>query len=73
MYSQTLPHLLGAVAAPALVVWGDDDQIVPRNAGDIYVEHLPSARMEVISDCGHYADLEKPAELARLVTDFIAG
>ena len=29
MYSQTLPHLLGAVRAPALVVWGDDDKIVP--------------------------------------------
>ena len=26
MYSQTLPHLLGGVQAPALVVWGDDDR-----------------------------------------------
>ena len=34
MYSQTLPHLLGAVRAPALVVWGDDDQIVPKSAGE---------------------------------------
>ena len=30
MYSQTLPHLLGGVRAPALVVWGDDDQVVPQ-------------------------------------------
>jgi pimeloyl-ACP methyl ester carboxylesterase len=73
MYSQTLPHLLGAVEAPALVVWGDDDRIVPMNAGDIYVENLPNAQMEVVSNCGHYVDLEKPAELAKRVTDFIAG
>ena len=33
MYSQTLPHLLGAVRAPALVVWGDDDKVVPQSAG----------------------------------------
>ena len=26
MYSQTLPHLLGGVRTPALVVWGDDDR-----------------------------------------------
>ena len=36
MYSQTLPHLLGGVQAPALVVWGDDDQHVPKSAGDVY-------------------------------------
>jgi pimeloyl-ACP methyl ester carboxylesterase len=29
--------------------------------------------MEVVSNCGHYVDLEKPAELAKRVTDFIAG
>ena len=73
MYSQTLPHLLGAFRAPALVVWGDDDKIVPRSAGDIYVKNLPNARLQMVPACGHYVDLEKPDELARLVTDFIAG
>ena len=29
MYSQTLPHLLGGVTTPALVVWGAEDRIVP--------------------------------------------
>ncbi len=33
MYSPTLPHLLGGVRAPAFVVWGDDDKIVPKSAG----------------------------------------
>jgi pimeloyl-ACP methyl ester carboxylesterase len=72
MYSQTLPHLLGAIRAPALVVWGDDDKIVPRSAGDIYAKNLPNARLQVVPACGHFVDLEKPDELARLVTDFIA-
>ena len=36
MYSQTLPHLLGGVRAPALVVWGDEDRIVPRSCGERY-------------------------------------
>src|SRR5581483_3830450 len=26
MFSQTLPHLLGGVETPALIVWGDDDR-----------------------------------------------
>jgi len=71
MYSQTLPHLLGAVHAPALVVWGDDDKVVPLSAGKAYVKALPDARLEVVKACGHCVDMEQPEALASLVTNFI--
>jgi pimeloyl-ACP methyl ester carboxylesterase len=71
MYSQTLPHLLGGVRAPALVVWGDDDKIVPRSAGELYARSLREARLEVVSGSGHCVDMEQPDALARLVTPFI--
>jgi pimeloyl-ACP methyl ester carboxylesterase len=71
MYSQTLPHLLGAVHAPALVVWGDDDRIVPQSAGKRYLEALPNARMEIVKGCGHCVDMEQPQALAKLIVDFI--
>ncbi len=71
MYSQTLPHLLDAVKVPALVVWGDEDKVVPLSAGKRYVEALPSARLEVVRGCGHCVDMEQPEALAKLVTNFI--
>ena len=71
MYSQTLPHLLGAVRAPALVIWGDDDKIVPPSAGKRYVEALPNAKLEIVKGSGHCVDMEQPETLAKLVTDFI--
>ncbi|MFO1159207.1 MAG: alpha/beta hydrolase [Reyranellaceae bacterium] len=71
MYSQTLPHLLGAVRAPSLVVWGDDDKVVPQSAGKRYVEALPNAKMEVVKNCGHCVDMEQPETLAKLIVDFI--
>ena len=71
MYSQTLPHLLGAVRAPALVVWGDDDRVVPQSAAKRYVEALPNAKLEIVKACGHCVDMEQPEALARLVTNFI--
>ena len=71
MYSQTLPHLLGGVQAPALVVWGDDDRHVPKSAGDAYVKALRNARLETVAGCGHYVDMEKPDELAKLVSAFV--
>jgi pimeloyl-ACP methyl ester carboxylesterase len=72
MYSQTMPYLLGAVQTPTLVVWGDDDKVVPISAGKKYVEALPNARMEIVKACGHCIDMEQPDTLARLVTNFIS-
>jgi pimeloyl-ACP methyl ester carboxylesterase len=73
MYSQTLPHLLGGVRAPALVVWGEHDRIVPIGAGRAYVQALAHARFETVANCGHFVEMEQPEALARLVTDFLAS
>jgi pimeloyl-ACP methyl ester carboxylesterase len=71
MYSQTLPHLLGGVRAPALIVWGDDDKIVPYSAGQAYARALREARLEMVRNAGHCVDMEQPEALARLVIPFI--
>lgn len=71
MYNQTLPHLLGGVRTPALIVWGEDDQIVPVSAGHAYAKALRDARLTTIPECGHFAEMEKPDVLARLAIDFL--
>ena len=71
MYNQALPHLMGGVHAPALVVWGDDDRHVPISAAAAWQKALPNAKLETVAACGHYVDMEKPDELARLVTNFV--
>jgi pimeloyl-ACP methyl ester carboxylesterase len=70
MYNPTLPHLLGGVATPALVVWGRHDRIVPLECGERYAKALADARLEIVEETGHFVDLEKPDELAGLVTRF---
>ena len=72
MYSQTLPHLLGGVRAPALIIWGDDDRIVPLSAGQAYAKALPEATLTTIPACGHFAEMEKPDAVARLAIDFLS-
>jgi pimeloyl-ACP methyl ester carboxylesterase len=72
MYSQTLPHLLGGVRTPALVIWGDDDQIVPISAAHAYGRALRDATLTTIPNCGHFAEMEKPDAVAKLTTDFLA-
>jgi pimeloyl-ACP methyl ester carboxylesterase len=73
MYNQTLPHLLGGVQTPALVIWGDDDRIVPVSAGQVFTRALRNATMTIVPACGHFAEMEKPAEVAKLASDFIAA
>jgi len=72
MYNPTLPHLLGGIATPALVVWGRDDRIVPLECGERYAKALPRARLEIVERAGHFVEMETPDELARLVIAFVS-
>lgn len=73
MYSQQLLHLLGAVKAPALIVWGDDDKIVPASAAHRFKTALANSRLEIVKGSGHAVEMEKPVELAKLVSPFLAS
>jgi pimeloyl-ACP methyl ester carboxylesterase len=55
------------VQAQSLVVWGDDDRVVPFECGERYAALLPRASLEVVEACGHAVDMEKPFALAGLV------
>jgi pimeloyl-ACP methyl ester carboxylesterase len=70
LYSQTLPHLLGGVTTPALVVWGAEDRIVPRSVGERYARSLPHGRLEIVEGAGHCVEMERPSELVRLIDRF---
>jgi len=67
MFSHQLPHLLRGVQTPALVVWGEQDRVIPSACAELYVEALPAATRVMLKDTGHFIDLERPEELARLV------
>ena len=67
MYSQTLPYLLGSVKAPTLIAWGEQDRVVPSSTAQQWQAALPGARLELVPSCGHAVEMEKPAELARLL------
>jgi pimeloyl-ACP methyl ester carboxylesterase len=69
MYSRQLAGLLGTVAAPTLVVWGDDDRVVPRECGERYAREIAGARLEIVEGAGHAVDIEQPSRLAALVRE----
>ncbi len=71
MHNPTLPHLLGGLATPSLIVWGRDDRVVPLECGERYAKVLARARLHVLEGAGHCVEMEKPGDLATLVTGFL--
>jgi poly(3-hydroxyalkanoate) depolymerase len=56
---------------PTLVLAGDDDPIVPVVNGHLLAWRIPDARMHVVRGGGHLFILERPAEIADVVTAFL--
>ncbi len=71
MYNRQMAPLLCEVHVPTLLVWGDADAIVPRVCAEQYQRLVPDSQLEIVGDCGHAVDMERPAELADLVTRFV--
>ncbi len=72
MYDPTLPHLIRGISTPTLIVWGAQNRIVPRICGEQYREAIRGARLEIVAGAGHFLEVEKPAELATMVKDFVS-
>jgi pimeloyl-ACP methyl ester carboxylesterase len=68
MNATPLDGELGRVRAPTLVIASDLDQHCPPRAAEMIASAIPGARLEIIEGAGHPIPLEKPAELAELIT-----
>jgi pimeloyl-ACP methyl ester carboxylesterase len=63
---------VGQIAAPALLVTGDEDPIAPAQALRAMGSKMQHARVEILPRCGHWTTFERPAECAALLRDFVA-
>lgn len=61
------------IRCPTLIVWGEDDRVVPVEAADAYAEAIPHSRKVVLRDTGHLPMLERPAAFNRLLDEFVAS
>jgi pimeloyl-ACP methyl ester carboxylesterase len=71
-YDLALERRLRRVACPALIVGAEEDRVIPNAVHDRYAELIPGARLERVEGTGHAAAVEKPDEVAALVTAHIA-
>jgi pimeloyl-ACP methyl ester carboxylesterase len=62
---------LGGLHMPALILWGQEDAIVPAAIGKKLADALPHAHFHALPGCGHLPTIEKPAESAALFAEFL--
>jgi pimeloyl-ACP methyl ester carboxylesterase len=63
---------LDDVQVPTLVVWGEDDVLVPVRDAWEFGELIRDSRVVVYEDTGHMAMLERPEAFNTLVDEFLA-
>ena len=56
---------------PTLVIWGDQDKIIPIEHGYAVHDAQPGCRLEVLGGVGHFPHVERPTEVSELIDDFI--
>jgi pimeloyl-ACP methyl ester carboxylesterase len=66
------PTLLLRIRVPALVFWGDHDEIFSRADEDNLVAKIPHARLAVYAETGHALHWERPERFSADLLKFIA-
>ena len=63
-----LADKLAGLDVPVQAIWGEADRIVPV----AHAAAVPEARRHVLAGAGHMVHIEKPAEVNRLIGEFVA-
>jgi pimeloyl-ACP methyl ester carboxylesterase len=69
-YDPKLAGRLHRIRCPVLLVWGDNDRLVPPAYGEAYRKHIPHAEMKLIPNCGHLPMFEQEAAFVEKIVGF---
>jgi 3-oxoadipate enol-lactonase len=65
--------LLTQIAVPTLLIFGEEDQFVPRSEIEVMHASIKDARLHWLPDAGHLPNLEQPEIFNSLVQEYLVG
>jgi non-heme chloroperoxidase len=68
----TLAKKTSKIKQPHLVLWGEDDIIIPRKDIEEIPQLLPNCQLKIIKDIGHALTIENPDLYAQIFNDFFS-
>ncbi len=67
-----IDRLYLAAGVPTMIVWGDEDRIIPVEHAYNAHEAIPHSRLEILEGVGHFPHAEEPEQFLEVLLDFIA-
>ncbi|MCP4248657.1 MAG: alpha/beta hydrolase, partial [bacterium] len=65
-------HLANApITMPTMMVAADADPVLPPGLTDGMERWVPDLRVEVVHECGHWTQQERPELVSELLVDFL--
>ena len=64
---------LGEIAAPTLILWGEQDALLPREEQERRAAEIPDAMLKVYPETGHLAHWVRPEWVVRDLEAFMRG
>jgi pimeloyl-ACP methyl ester carboxylesterase len=66
-----LDRIYLAAGLPTLIIWGEQDDIIPvAHAYDAH-EAIPGSRLEIFAEAGHFVHVQEPLRFCEVLIDFI--
>jgi len=62
-----------SITEPVLLIWGENDTLVPPSLGHMLRSELPNARLLTFKHAAHVAMFDEPQKFNDAVTAFLSG
>jgi len=72
-YQDVLDGRLKEIHAPVLLIWGEEENLIPLSVGEEMKQQLPNSAMLVCADSGHLALFECWNQVKPSITDFFVA
>ena len=73
MHNPRLKHWLHRIKTPTMIVWGEQDRIIPTAYAAALKDLIPGSEVQMIAGCGHMPHVEKPEAFLNALNAFAEG
>jgi len=72
LHNPKLGRRLHRIDVPTLLLWGEQDRVVPPDYGRRFAAAIPGAQFQLIEGAGHYPQQEQPERFIAAIDAFVA-